>query len=103
MYKSISTTGARANARTRKSLLAHFLIRGVSVKPETSAIALCADVNDVIAEGTKTYPSFHDRNPWIFTDSRHGTVFVLLDPEFWTPDLNLPKPQEVTARNQVRR
>jgi hypothetical protein len=101
MYKSIPATKPRVNATRPKSLMAHFMIRGTSAKPETSAISLCSDVTDVIAEGAKAFPSFHDRNPWIFTDSRHGTVYILLDPEGWTPDLSLRRLTQDARARQV--
>jgi hypothetical protein len=35
--------------------------------------------------GQQSFPAFADRNPWICIDSKHGTVFVGLDPERQSP------------------
>lgn len=81
MYKSIPLSAKQQSLPAPKSLLAHFLIRGTNTRSETAAVALCKDVLDVVAQAAKTFPSFHDRNPWIFADSLEGTVYVLVDPE----------------------
>ena len=41
----------------------------------------CQTVQDIINLGQQCFPAFADRNPWICIDSKHGTVFVGLDPE----------------------
>jgi hypothetical protein len=41
----------------------------------------CQTVQDIIELGQQSFSAFADRNPWICIDSKHGTVFVGLDPE----------------------
>ena len=41
----------------------------------------CQTVQDIIDLGQQSFSAFANRNPWICIDSKHGTVFVGLDPE----------------------
>lgn len=78
-----------------KPLLVQYHVRGRRKRqPLTSR---CHTVQDIIDLGQRSFPAFAERNPWICIDSKHGTVFVGLDPES-----QLPKgcaAVEVTARN----
>ena len=40
-----------------------------------------SDGTGIIDLGQRSFSAFADRNPWICIDSKHGTVFVGLDPE----------------------
>jgi hypothetical protein len=72
---------------SKKPLLAHFMIRGETKAAETAEIAVCTDILEVVSRGVRTFPLFHQRNPWIFGDSVQGIAYVLLDPESTTLSL----------------
>jgi hypothetical protein len=67
--------------RPKKPLLAHFMIRGETKAAETAEIAECSDILEVVSRGARTFTAFHQRNPWIFSDSVRSCAYVLLDPE----------------------
>lgn len=67
------------NHSNLKPLLVQYHVRGRRKRqPLTTQ---CRTVQDIIDLGQRSFPSFADRNPWICIDSKHGTVFVGLDPE----------------------
>ena len=59
----------------------------------------CHTVQDIIDLGQQSFPAFTDRNPWICIDSKHGTVFVGLDPErqIFQPEPNASPQRNVSA------
>jgi hypothetical protein len=65
----------------KKPLLTHFMIRGEAKAAETAEIAECCDLLEVVSRGARNFIAFHQRNPWIFSDSVRGCAYVLLDPE----------------------
>jgi hypothetical protein len=67
---------------------ARYFVRGGMNQP--CLVIECADVEQVIANGGKTFSSFSARNPWIFSDSIRGMAWVFLDPE---PSVNERKLQ----------
>lgn len=62
-----------------KSLLVQYHVRGRRKRQPLTTH--CETVHDIIDLGQQSFPAFADRNPWICIDSKHGTVFVGLDPE----------------------
>ena len=57
------------------------MIRGETKAAETAEIAECSDILEVVSRGARTFTAFHQRNPWIFSDSIRSCAYVLLDPE----------------------
>jgi hypothetical protein len=69
-----------------KFLLVQYHVRGRRKRqPLTTQ---CQTVHDIIDLGQRSFPEFAERNPWICIDSKHGTVFVGLDPERQVPKCN---------------
>ncbi len=82
MHQTNYTAGRPGvGTRSKKPLLAHFMIRGETKAAETAEIAECCDILDVVSRGARTFTAFHQRNPWIFSDSIRSCAYVLLDPE----------------------
>jgi hypothetical protein len=62
-----------------KSFAVQYHVRGR--RKRQPLIARCDTFQDIIDMGQQSFPAFAARNPWICIDSKHGTVFVGLDPE----------------------
>jgi hypothetical protein len=62
-----------------KSFAVQYHVRGR--RKRQPLIAHCDTFQDIIDMGQRSFPAFAARNPWICIDSKHGTVFVGLDPE----------------------
>jgi len=59
--------------------MARYFVRGEMNQP--CLVIECADVQQVIANGSNKFPNFSARNPWIFSDSIRGMAWVFIDPE----------------------
>jgi hypothetical protein len=40
----------------------------------------CTTLQDIIVQGERHIPEFHNRNPWISIDSRYRVAVVVVDP-----------------------
>lgn len=67
------------NAKQPTSFEVQYHVRGRRKRQPLTG--RCQTVQDIIDLGQQSFPAFADRNPWICIDSKHGTVFVGLDPE----------------------